>query len=120
MPDIRIVAQWVFLTELFGLFTIVFWKLMTGSIPLSQLLDGDIRDPRSDTGYSSSPSPARIQTLLVTLFAGVYCLIQTLHNPRQFPEIPNTLLAVLAGSQSLYLAGKAKSLLLGRLRNLFK
>ena len=120
MSDIRIAAQWFFFMELFGFFAIVFWRLMTGAIVLSQLLDGDIRDPQSETGYSSGVSPARTQALLVTLFTAIYCLTQTLHNPRQFPEIPNTLLAVLAGSQSLYLGGKAKSLLLGRLRNLIK
>jgi len=120
MSDIRIVAQWVIFAELLGFFAIVFWKLITGSVPLSQLLDGDIRDPQSDTGFSSSVSPARTQMLLITLFTAIYCLAQTLHNPRRFPEIPNTLLAVLAGSQSLYLGGKAKSLLLGRLRNLLK
>ena len=120
MPDIRILAQWVVFAELCGFFAIVFWKLLVGSIPLSQVLEGDVRDPQNDTGYSLHVSPARIQTLLITLVTGVYCLTQTLHDPTQFPEIPNSLLAVIGGSHFIYLSGKAKSLLLGQLRNVLK
>jgi len=120
MPDIRIAAQWAFLAELCGFFAIVFWKLLTGSISLSQLLEGDVRDPKSDTGYSSNVSPGRIQTLLITLFAAGYCLTQTLRDPTHLPEISNGLLAAVATSHVVYLGGKAKSLWLGQLRNILK
>ena len=103
-----------------GLFCVVSWKLMTGGISLNYLLDGDVRDPGSPTGFSTNVSPGRIQALIVTLVVAGYYLLQVIHNPREFPKIPNALLGALAGSYVLYLGGKAKAMLPGRMRELFK
>lgn len=103
-----------------GFFGIVFWKLMTGGILLDQLLEGDIRDPSSALGFSSSVSAGRVQSLLITLFTALFYLLQVLQHPDAFPSIPTGLIGTVAGSQSLYLLGKAQGLLLGRLRDFLK
>ena len=46
--------------------------------------------------------------------------MQVIHNPTKFPDVPNEMIGVLAGSHALYLGGKAQAMLLGRLRDLFK
>jgi hypothetical protein len=103
-----------------GLFCVVSWKLMTGGISLNYLIDGDVRDPGSPTGFSTNVSPGRIQALIVTLLVAGYYLLQVIHNPKEFPKIPNTLLGALAGSHVLYLVGKAQAMLPGRMRDRFK
>jgi len=103
-----------------GLFCVVLWKLMTGGISLNYLLDGDVRDPGSPTGFSTNVSPGRIQALIVTLFVAGYYLLQVIHNPKEFPKMPDALLGALAGSHVLYLGGKAQAMLPGRMRDLFK
>lgn len=103
-----------------GFFGIVFWKLVTGAIVLDQLLEGDIRNLNGTDGYSSYTSAGRVQALLITLFAASSYLLQVINNPRVFPTVPNALLEVLAGSQTLYLGGKAQAMFLGRLRDFLK
>jgi len=113
-------ALWQGLLLVGGFFSIVFWKLMTGGIALDQLLQGDIRDESKPDGFSTETSAARVQSLTVTLFAALYYLLQVIHNPTQFPKLPSGLVDVLAGSQALYLGGKAQALLMGRLRDILK
>jgi hypothetical protein len=120
MPSVGTVAYWEGLILIGGFFGIVFWKLMTGGIVLDQLLEGDIRDPNSADGYASYTSAGRVQSLLITLFAALSYLLQVIHNPRVFPTLPNGLIGALAGSQALYLGGKAQAMLLGRLRDFLK
>jgi len=109
-------ASWAGLVLFGGFFSVVLWKLLTGGISLSYLLDGDVRDPNSPdgSGFSTSPSAGRAQTLAVTLFVAGWYLLQVIHNPRQFPHLPNALVGSLAGSQILYLGGKAHSMLFGK------
>jgi hypothetical protein len=99
-----------------GFLSVVLWKLMTGGISLSYLLDGDVRDPNSDdgSGFRSSPSAGRAQALVVTLFVAGWYLLQVIHNPRQFPQLPAAMLGALAGSHVTYLGGKAHSMLFAR------
>lgn len=113
-------AYWEVVVLVGGLFGIVFWKLFTGGIPLKGLLDGDVRDPNSADGFSTQASVGRTQSLTVTLFLALWYLLQVIHNPREFPRLSDTLMGALAGSQALYLAGKAGAMFLGRLRNLLK
>jgi len=113
-------AYWESIALLAGFFGILFWKLLTGDIPLSGLLDGDVRDPASLEGFSSRASVGRAQSLTVTLFVGLWYLLQVIHNPREFPQLPATIVGAFAGSQALYLGGKAQSIFLGRLRDLLK
>lgn len=120
MPVLPTLASWGGLILLAGFFGIVFWKLATGGIVLDELLEGDIRDPDSTDGSSSYVSAARVQSLLITLFAALFYLVQVIQNPTAFPALPNGLIAAVAGSHALYLGGKAQAMLLGPLRNLLK
>ncbi|HEY6767638.1 MAG TPA: hypothetical protein VI386_23025 [Candidatus Sulfotelmatobacter sp.] len=94
---------------------IVLWKLLTGSIDLSYLLDGDVRDTNSPdgSGISTSPSPGRAQTLVVTLAVAFWYLLQVIHNPKEFPKLSWLTAGTLAGSHALYLGGKARALIFG-------
>src|SRR5258707_387595 len=89
-------------------------------ISLAQLLEGDIRDPDSAVGYSSHVSAGRVQSLLIGLFTALYYLLLVIHDPREFPSLPNGLVNAFAASQALYLGGKAQAMLLGRARNFLK
>ncbi len=97
-----------------GLLCVVLWKLLTGGISLSYLLDGDVRDPDSPTGFSTTPSAGRILALMVTLFVAGYYLLQVIHNPKELPEMPALMVAALGGSHALYLGGKARAMLKSR------
>jgi hypothetical protein len=120
MPSPSTLAQWEGFLLLGGFFGIVFWKLATRSIPLAQLLEGDIRDSKSASGYSSYVSAGRAQSLLITIFSALYYLLQVIHNPKEFPTLPSGLVAALAGSQAAYLGGKAQAMWIGRLRDFLK
>lgn len=103
-------AEGVFL--LGGFLCVVLWKLFTGEISLSYLLDGDERDAENSdgSGFSSSPSAGRTQMLIVTVFVASWYLLQVIHNPREFPKPPDAMVAALGGSQALYLGGKLQSM----------
>jgi hypothetical protein len=120
MPSIFTLTYWGGLILIGGFFAIVFWKLLTGGIILDRLLEGEIRDPNGENGYSSYVSPGRVQSLLIALFAALYYLMHVINNPKEFPEVPSGLVGALAASQALYLGGKAQAMLLGRLRNFLK
>jgi len=120
MPSPSTLAQWEGFLLLGGFFGIVFWKMATQSISLNQLLEGDIRDPQSTDGYSTYASAGRAQSLVITLFAALYYLLQFIHNPKEFPALPGGLVAAVAGSQAVYLGGKAQAMLIGRLRDFLK
>jgi hypothetical protein len=119
MRTLSTLAQWEGLILLGGFLGLVLWKLLTGGISLDQLLEGDTRDPNSADGYSTDVSPGRTQALASTLFVAGYYLLQVVHNPKQFPAVPTGLVGALAGSQALYLAGKARALLQDRVRQFF-
>lgn len=110
-------AYWEGLIFVGGLFGIVFWKLMTGEISLDYLMYGDRIDKADASGFSSSFSPGRGQLLMVTIFTAVYYLLQVIHNPKEFPQIPISWVAALGGSHAIYLGGKAKSMLIGRVKD---
>ena len=123
MPSPATLAEWAGFLLLGGFFAVVFWKLATGNIPLDQLLETGIRpsqDGKADDAPTPSVSAGRAQSLAVTLFVALYYLIQVIQNHKQFPELPGTLVAILAGSQTMYLGGKALDLLPDSWRNLFK
>jgi len=120
MPSISTLAFYEGLILMVGFFGIVFWKLFTGGIDLRQLLEGDIRDANSPDGFSTQASAGRVQSLIITLFTAMYYLLQVIHNPKGFPKLPNELIEAMAGSQAVYLGGKAQAMLLGRLRDLVK
>jgi hypothetical protein len=47
-------------------------------------------------------------------------LIHVIQSPKQFPELPGVFVAMLVGSQSIYLGAKALDLLPESWRNFFK
>lgn len=103
-----------------GFFCVVTWKLLTGEISLSYLLDGDVRDSSSSTGFTTDASAGRTQTLLVTISVAGYYLLQVIHNPKQLPSISPWMVGVLGGSQALYLGEKVQAMLPGRMGDFFK
>ena|SRR5215471_577930 len=123
MPSPATLAYWGGLGLIVSLFALVFWRMLTGEINLDSLLDGDRLDPSDPSGYATSFSPGRGQLFMVTIFVAGYYLLQVIHDPKVFPQIPTTWLVALGGSQAMYLGGKAKSMLVGslqeRLRDLF-
>lgn len=120
MPSVTTLTCWGGLILIAGFFGIVFWKLATGAIDLSQLLNGAIRDRTSPSDYSSYASSGRAQSLLITIFAALFYLFQVLHHPEAFPSLPDGLVGLVAVSQALYLGGKAQAMLVGRLRDFFR
>ncbi len=120
MPSPVTLAEWVGFLLFGGFFGAVFWKLADGTIPFDQLLETGLRASRDGSVEDSSASAGRAQSLAVTLFVALYYLIHVIQNPRQFPELPQSLVAIFAGSQTMYLGGKALDLLPGSWRNFFK
>jgi hypothetical protein len=105
-------ASTLCITLLGGFFAVVAWKLLTGGIRLDYLLYGSRRD-RTDGGYTEFFSPGRVQLLIVTILTASYYVLQVIHDPTKFPEIPAAWVAALGGSQAIYLGGKAQSMLFG-------
>ena len=69
MRSVVTVAYWESIVLLAGFIVVVAWKLCTGEISLSGLLDGDVRDQTSADGFSSQASAGRAQSLAVILFS---------------------------------------------------
>lgn len=115
MPSPSTLAYWEGLIIIAGFFGVVFWKMVTDGMSLNQLFEGD-----SDDSESTYVSAGRVQSFVVTVSVAFYYLMQVVHNPRQFPELPTSMVAVVAGSQAIYLGGKAHAMLAGRLRDFFK
>lgn len=117
MPSLLNMARWEGYILVGGFLAVVSFKLMAGGINLHGLLDGDVR--RADGRVSTSASAGRSQLLLLTLFSALYYVLQIIQTPGEFPKLPDALLGVLGLSQSVYLLGKAKNLLIGPLRDFF-
>jgi len=111
-------ASWEGLILIGGLIGIMVWKMITGEISLEQLFEGETR--ARDGTRSSDVSGGRVQVFLVTVFVALYYLMQVIHNPKEFPEVPTSVVGVLAGSHAVYLGGKARAMLLSRFRNFLK
>jgi hypothetical protein len=118
MPSPSTLTYWEGLVLIVGLCGIVFWRLLKGDISMDGLLEGDVRDKTSSSGFRTEFSPGRSQLLMFTIVTAGYYLLQVIHNPRTFPQIPVSWVAALGGSHALFLAGKAKSMLLGQFRDL--
>ena len=90
-----------------GLAFIVAYKMLTGGINMKGLLD-DKKDKQT-AGFS----PPRVQLLILTLSGAGYYLLLTVNNgyPTEFPEVPQELLALVGGSNLVYLGAKARSML---------
>jgi hypothetical protein len=123
MPGIAQIAMWEVEGFLLALFAIVAGQLLTGQISTNNLLYGRKNDSGTPTLDENGAvlsrkledtlyfSPERVQLLLLTLGAAFYYLTQVLNNPHPgtFPPIPTSWTETLAGSNTLYLGGKALS-----------
>ena len=105
---------WEVSVLLAGFLGIVLWKILTSKINLDGLLSGD------DASGNTSFSPGRAQLLILTLLVALQYVMQVIHNPAAFPQIPGSWVAALGGSQAVYLGGKAQSLLFGNIKDRFK
>ena len=115
MPSLLTLARWEGFILIGGFFAVVLWKILNGDIALDELFEGDVRGKTTP-----QTSAGRIQAFWVTLFVAYYYLVQVINNPTEFPDVPDSMVALLAGSHALYLGGKAQAMLLGRLRDFFK
>jgi len=122
VPTLVQIVGWEIKGFLIALAAMVAGQLLTGEINTRNLLHGRINDTGkpirdsngvikrkpSDTSYFS---PERVQLLLLTLGAAFYYLTQVLNNPRPgtLPPVPNSWTETLAGSNLIYLRGKAIS-----------
>lgn len=88
-----------------GLAAIIAYRLLTGGINTQYLLYGTQKD---GTRYFS---PARVQLLLFTLWTAMSYVTEVAET-RKLADIPIKTLALLGGSQAIYLGGKAYSMLL--------
>ena len=120
MGFIATAIRWEIWLLLAGLFGIVGWKILTGAISLRGILEADVPDPNSCDGLRSESSPGRVQALVVSLFSALWYLLQVIHNPTQFPQVPDSMVAVLGGSHGVYLSAKAYGLLWPKLRDQLK
>jgi hypothetical protein len=115
MPSPATLAYWEGLVLIVGLGGVVVWKLAAGEIPLDDLFEGYVRE---DDGTSTSQSSTgRVQCFLVTMAVAVYFVSQVIQDPHQFPQIPSTVVGLLAASHAGYLGSKAHAMLPG-LRNM--
>ena len=100
-----------------GLVVLVLYRMLTGAINMHNLLYGRTRD---GTIYLS---PERVQLLIFTLWVALLYLLDTFEtrflNPtpgtaHTLPEVNTQTLTLLGGSQTVYLLGKAYSMLVAR------
>jgi hypothetical protein len=93
-------ARW----ELFILITsfgvVTLWRLFTSAdfTGLLRASDGTL-------------SPARFQMLVLTVLTALQYLLATMQDPSHLPTPPTSLVAVMGGSQLVYLGAKARDLL---------
>lgn len=109
MQQLVNLARWEAYLLIGGLFAIILYKILSGSIDLNGLLTGDRRDG------SEFFSPGRAQLLAFTIMTAFNYLMEVVRSPslQALPTIPHSTLAILAGSHLLYLGGKARSMFLG-------
>ncbi len=106
MPGLVTAVRWEMIILLGGLMGVVVYKLLTGGMNLSGLLE--VKGGVDDETFS----PARSQMLMATVLAAMYYLLQVINNPSStsIPDVPTPLVGVLAGSHAIYLGGKVQSL----------
>jgi hypothetical protein len=95
-----------------GLAAIVAYRLLTGGINTKYLLYGTQKD---GTKYFS---PERVQLLLFTLGTAMFYFVDVLKNRNSgaLPDVPTETLAILGGSQAIYLGGKAYMMLIKKIK----
>lgn len=89
---------------------VIFYQLLTGKINTRRLLFSKGRARDGAAGFS----PSRVQLLIVTVASAIFILSEVLSDPGGFPEVPTWIIAVLVGSEAIYLGRKANNLVLRR------
>ena len=96
MQLLAVVGRWELITFVAALGAIVLWKLFQSGSFAGLLRAGD-----------GSFSAGRAQLLTLTILVALQYLLATIHDPSCLPLIPANLVAVLGGSQAVYLGAKA-------------
>ena len=100
MEPISQLAGILFQAFLFALVGVVAFQLLTRRINLDGLLEDKT---------SNQLSPGRVQLLFVTLLGFFYCAKTGLSGGEILRVLPNEMLALITGSQGLYLVDKYRS-----------
>jgi hypothetical protein len=104
-----------------GVFGLIVWKMLVGSIGLDQLLEGDIGGScDAERGVGTYVSAGRAQALATTMFVALYYLLLVVRDPANFPRLPTSLMNVYLGSQCIYVGGKAHAMLVPRIKELLR
>jgi hypothetical protein len=113
MSGLSQLAQWEITLFLFALAALAAVQLLSGDINVKGLLYGRIRGRKP--GEDRYFSPERVQLLVFTLGAAFVYVSQVASNSHNgtLPTVPNSWLAILGGSNALYLGGKAITQFLG-------
>ncbi len=107
MIQLREATAYFVLSYIAALAAIVAIKLLTRTINTQGLLYG--RTAQGKLYFS----PERVQLLLFTIWTALSYLLQAIQTRRsgKLPDIPPLTLALLTGSQMLYLGGKAVAMI---------
>jgi hypothetical protein len=109
-------AYWEGLLLIGGLFAVVLWKLSFGELALDDLFTGHRRE--EDGTYTEYESAGRVLSFVATIAVAGYYLLKVFQDPHRFPDIPPAMVMALAGSQAVYLGGKAQALLSERISDI--
>jgi hypothetical protein len=117
MQQLITTVSWIVGLFLGGLVTLVLYRMVTGQINMRNLLYGRMSDG------SAYLSPERVQLMIFTVWVGLFYALETFEtrvvNPtpetaHTLPDVNTQTLALLGGSQTIYLLGKAVSMFFAR------
>ena len=101
-------AYWETIGLIFCAFGMVFVAAVSGNLKLDGLFYGTTRNGRK---YFS---PERVQLFVFTLAVAFQYMSASLRDPRDFPNVPSSWIALLGGSHFVYISGKTVAAFLGR------
>ena len=99
-PILEKVVCWEAVILIAGFYLAVAAQLLTRRINLRGLF--------IVKGDGGDNSPSRVQLLFFTLAFAIYYLMQVIHDPSCFPDIPHETLYTLGASHSFYLVAKGR------------
>src|ERR1044072_9123617 len=110
MQSLTTVVSWLVGLLLAGLAAMILIRLLCGQINTRNLFYGRMSD---GTPYLS---PERVQLMIFTIWIGLFYLLETFETrvvnvtketAHTLPDVETQTLAILGGSQTVYLLGKA-------------